>query len=258
MSHAEPDDDVHDNIGAPASASSGNAAASTAVRSAATKKRRRSSQESGEIPKPDAQPNEAAFLAQTVLRPSVQSAITLDKIDAKIGRKDLQGDHKNLAYLVEELSKQTKVVCEGNLDRGEGMLAAQAHVLDSLFNVLTRLSVRNLEAQFIDASETLLRLALRAQSQCRATWEAISAIQNPPMANYVAQANVANTQQVNNGALPPRGQESESPPNKLLEQTTHEPDKWLDRGTAPAPAPGDSAVEAVGPIDGAQDPRRKG
>ena len=45
-----------------------------------------------------------------------------------------------------------------------------------------------------------MKLALKAQSQCRSTWEVVSAIQNPPIAGYVSQANIAQNQQVNNGA----------------------------------------------------------
>ena len=39
--------------------------------------------------------------------------------------------------------------------------------------------------------DTYLKVALRAQSQCRATWEALGTIQNPPVMGYVRQANIA-------------------------------------------------------------------
>jgi len=44
-----------------------------------------------------------------------------------------------------------------------------------------------------------MRLALRAQSQCRATLETLAVIKNPTTVAYVRQANIANgPQQVNN------------------------------------------------------------
>ncbi len=54
----------------------------------------------------------------------------------------------------------------------------------------------------MDNLDRYLKLALRAQSQCRATWEALATMKNPPMIGYVGQANIAHGhQQVNNAAL---------------------------------------------------------
>ena len=50
--------------------------------------------------------------------------------------------------------------------------------------------------------ETNMRIALRAQSQCRATLETLAAIKNPPMV-IAKQANVTTgPQQINNGIQP--------------------------------------------------------
>jgi hypothetical protein len=72
-----------------------------------------------------------------------------------------------------------------------------------------------------------MRLALKAQSQCRATLETLSVVKNPPSVAFVRQANIANgPQQVNNG--PPsaadasRARETEIQPNKLLERRQNE------------------------------------
>ncbi len=76
------------------------------------------------------------------------------------------------------------------------MLASQAHTLDAIFNNLAR---RAINAECLNQFEQYLKLGLRAQSQCRATWEALSAIKNPPVMGYVRQANIAHgPQQVNN------------------------------------------------------------
>jgi hypothetical protein len=48
------------------------------------------------------------------------------------------------------------------------------------------------------ACETYLRLALKAQSQCRATLETLAAIRNPQPVAFVRQANIAHgPQQLN-------------------------------------------------------------
>ena len=56
------------------------------------------------------------------------------------------------------------------------MLVAQAHSLDELFNYLTRRAHQNFNAGYRDAGETYLRLALKAQTQCRTTWGTLSEI----------------------------------------------------------------------------------
>ena len=80
--------------------------------------------------------------------------------------------------------------------------------------------------EYINAAERYLRLALKAQSQCRATLETLATIKNPPVI-YAKQANIANgPQQVNNSNQSvPVGEGTSIVPNKLLEQQ-HE--QWLD------------------------------
>lgn len=93
-----------------------------------------------------------------------------------------------------------------------------------------------------------MRLALKAQAQCRATPETLANIKNPPVV-YARQANIANgTQHVNNGVSAPRASNQAISPNELLET---ERGKRLDPGTAGAAIGGDPALEAVGAIDGA-------
>ena len=68
-----------------------------------------------------------------------------------------------------------------------------------------------------------LRLALKAQAQCRATLEALAAIKNPQPVFFVRQANIAHgPQQVNNGATADvsRAEQSKNQPNKLYGVST--------------------------------------
>lgn len=64
--------------------------------------------------------------------------------------------------LIEALSRQTRLVTDGNLDRGEAMLAVQAHTLDAIFNRLTR---RALNSELMPHLETPRRT--RTAGLCR-------------------------------------------------------------------------------------------
>ncbi len=90
-------------------------------------------------------------------------------------------------------------VCAGDLTDAETTLIAQAVALDSIFTELARRAAANM-GQYLDATETYLRLAFKAQSQCRATLETLAEIKNPRAVAFVKQANIANgPQQINNG-----------------------------------------------------------
>ena len=181
---------------------------------------------------------ESVAKARTVIRPTVQAASSLREYNKIFGELTLPG-------LITALSAETAAANDGDLGRGEAMLTAQAHTLDAIFNNLAR---RAVNSEYMNNLDTYLKLALRAQSQCRATWEALSAIKNPPMMGYVQQANIAHGhQQVNNG--PSRAGEIEIDQNKVLEQNDGE---RLDTRTASAAGGVDSSVETVEALDRAK------
>ena len=96
-------------------------------------------------------------IARLALRPTVQAALTLKEYDKKFG--DLK-----LPVLIEALLEQTKASNNGELSRAEAMMTTQAHTLDAIFNNLAR---RAINADYLNQVDTYLKLALRAQSQCR-------------------------------------------------------------------------------------------
>ena len=114
-----------------------------------------------------------------------------------------------------ELERLCDEVNCGDTDRIEAMLLSQAVSLEVIFAALAR---RGSQQENMRHFESFLKLALRAQSQARATLEALAAIKNPPMV-FAKQANIAHGhQQVNNGIpMPPRAEQIESKPNELLE-----------------------------------------
>jgi hypothetical protein len=104
-----------------------------------------------------------------------------------------------------------------------------------------------------------MRLALKAQSQSRATVETLAAIKNPPVV-FARQANIAHgPQQVNNGlasnstTASAHPGESASAPTELLEDRTHGSPK-MDTRAAPATGRANSGMEPVGAINGAAHP----
>jgi len=187
---------------------------------------------------------EEQAIARTVLRPTVNAAVTLKSI----GR-----DRENIPLnaLVGALVAQCDAVNANQLDRAAGMLIAQAHTLDALFNQLVRRAALN-EGQYMEAADRYYRLALRAQSQCRATLESLALIKNPPHLAFVKQANIGHAVQVNNGAaardVDSRVRGTEIEPNKLLE---HSHGQRLDFGTPSATGEADPSMEAVGGFNGA-------
>lgn len=196
--------------------------------------------------KPDE--DQAVAIARTVLRPTVQAAATLKEYGKSYGDLELSG-------LIESLVEQTQADNSSSRKRAEAMLTAQAHTLDAIFNNLAR---RAIKAEYMDHLDRYLKLALRAQSQCRATWEALSAIKYPPVMGYVRQANIANgPQQVNNAPAAaeqtPRARENPNLQNKLLEERDGE---RLDPGTSCTPGRADPEMATVGEIDGADDRSR--
>ena len=146
------------------------------------------------------------------------------------------------------LRDEAAAVREGNLSHAEAMLINQASALQALF---VRLSERAMEQTHMPNLEGFMRMALRAQSQCRASLETLAAIKNPPIV-YAKQANVTTgPQQVNNG-IPSRAGEN------AIEQTqlsggTHELQPHIR--TPGLESRVNQEVEAVGEVHRAEVPR---
>ena len=184
---------------------------------------------------------DAAAVARTILRPSVGAAITTKAFSHVIGA-DLE-----IPALVDALSEQCAKASRGDLARAEALLTVQAHTLDAIFNRLAIRAADNI-GHYPETVERYLKLALRAQSQCRATLEALAVIKNPPVV-FARQANIAHgPQQVNNGndtSTRAGAREIQSAPSKLLEQTHGQ---RLDTGATGEAVGSDSAMATVGAI----------
>ena len=137
---------------------------------------------------------------------STLSAATLNQFSGA-------GDDMEVSDLVREMKKAGDEAVAGDLGRVERMLANQLLTLDALFNNLAQRSGRQ---ETFKGIEVLMRLALKAQQQSRATAETLSILKNPMP--YIKQANISHGhQQVNNGQQATSAGSFQRGQNKLLE-----------------------------------------
>lgn len=108
----------------------------------------------------------------------------------------LTGSAAPPAELMKELRIQAEQVNSGDLRAVEAMLVNQAVSLQTIY---ADLAVRAKKEETWTGIQTLMQLALRAQSNSRATLQALAEMKSPKQIAFVRQANVAQTQQVNNG-----------------------------------------------------------
>jgi hypothetical protein len=179
---------------------------------------------------------------QILLMATAQNAVAMESWGKYAGEVDL-------SELITDLQKKAESIQDGNMKPVEAMLYGQAMALQTIFTNLARRSAMN-AGEYIDAADKYMRLALKAQSQCRATLETLAEIKNPMP--YIKQANIANgPQQVNNGksaqyaqAHAPAGN-SQTLQNELLE---HQHGDYLDTRAQGQTVGADTHLEAVGTV----------
>lgn len=142
--------------------------------------------------------------------------------------------------MVSELRTQTAAVHGDDLSRVESMLMAQAHTLDGLF---ARLTTSALTCTDLGKLERYMKLALKAQSQTRATLQTLGELKAPKQVAFVKQANIGNQVQVNNGDSSSHARKNRKSPNELLEV---EHGERLDTRTTGTASGVDSAMAPVG------------
>jgi hypothetical protein len=153
-------------------------------------------------------------------------------------------DEIDVPGLLATLRDQARTVSSGDLSRAESLLMNQADALQSLFVGLVE---RSFTQEYLVHMEGFMRLALKAQSQCRATLETLAAVKNPPVV-YARQANVTTgPQQVNNGAWPNRAREKEIPQTQLSGADRELRQDTRASGSASAI---DLSLEAVASVNG--------
>lgn len=170
---------------------------------------------------PEIDKDTAKTLAKIAVGPSANAAAVISEYGKMFGDHDIHD-------LMDELVDSIEKVNAGDLKRCEGMLMGQAQALQSIFTNLAR---RAGNQEYLKNYEAFMRMALKAQNQCRQTLETLSNIKNPPVV-YAKQANISNgPQQINNGvpAQAPHAEQINNEPNELLEVIDGE---RVDAGTA--------------------------
>lgn len=221
-----------------------------------TKKKRGAQPEADAFPRKSVMVNkggnaheDAQNMAVVLTSPELAAYRVINGAEHKSGL----GPHLDVPCLMAQLRDQAAEVNSGSLARPEAMLMNQATALQSMF---ARLAERAMGCNEVVPFEMNMRMALRAQAQCRATLETLATIKNPSPVAFVRQANIGNAVQVNNGVPPPsRAREHETAPNKLLESDNGE---RLDTRTTSTPSRADPQLATVGPIDGPANPGGQG
>jgi hypothetical protein len=183
----------------------------------------------------------AAKYAKLAASPELAAYRVISSAD---GKTNIYNDI-DVPSLVMELRAQAAAANRGDFAQTEAMLINQAGALQTLF---ARLTERAMVQEHMPNIEGFMRMALRAQNQCRATLETLATIKNPPVV-FAKQANInqgCGNQQVNNGTPAPASHAGKNviQQNELLE--VQHGSETVDTQATSAAIRKNQTVEAVG------------
>ena len=118
----------------------------------------------------------AQATARTVLEPGLRHAFTASKFAAPLLGDSIEAP--GLMDYIDHVQSVTAKAEAGDLALASRLLAAQAITLDSMFTEMARRAALNMR-EYVEATERYGRLALKAQSNCRATLEALAKLHQP-------------------------------------------------------------------------------
>lgn len=118
----------------------------------------------------------AQAMARKVLDPGFRHAVTASAFAGKVLGNSIEPP--GLMDYVDHVLKLAGKAEAGDLAVASRLLASQAITLDSMFTELARRAANNM-GEYIDAAERYGRLALKAQSNCRTTLEALAKLHQP-------------------------------------------------------------------------------
>ena len=155
-----------------------------------------------------------------------------------------------LADVASALGDKVTTIQNGDMKPIEAMLIGQAQALQTMFVSLGRQAASKTSLPQYTA---FMNLALKAQSQSRATIQALVELKYPKQATFVKQANIANGhQQINNNQnssdintpvhTPAHAKAIENQPNELLSEMNH---ATLDSSRTATTSGADKAMATV-------------
>jgi hypothetical protein len=194
-----------------------------------------------------------AVIAKAALSPYLSGAVVADAYQANI-----MGPDVDLMEMVNVLTENAQQTQGGDLSHLEAMLLSQATGLQTIFTSLAKraqvqTSQRNLEA--------FLGLAMKAQSQSRATIATLVDLKFPRQVAFVKQTNVSHgPQQVNNHLEPGAGSRTEEMQSQQTKLYVGHNDGGAQMDTRATTAAGGShpALHAMAVLHGPDKRRRQG
>jgi hypothetical protein len=193
-----------------------------------------------------------AALAKARLHPVYTASATIRGFGAGMSESGIMA-------LIGELKSHVEDVKDGNMNRPETILLMQAQTLDVIFNAMAQRAAANVGTHR-DTADLYLRMALKAQAQCRSTLETLAEIKAPRSTSFIKQQNIAQQQQVNNGsqvnnggatnegATPAHAHGKNINPNQENKQLEVQHGERLDGTTTGAASGADSQLETVGAV----------
>ena len=118
----------------------------------------------------------AQAMARKVLDPGFRHAVTASSFAGKVLGNSIE--HPGLMDYVDHVLKVGGKAEAGDLAVASRLLASQAITLDAMFTELARRAALNM-SEYVNAAERYGRLALKAQSNCRATLETLTKLHQP-------------------------------------------------------------------------------
>ena len=156
--------------------------------------------------------------AKVSLSPATMSAVLADSFTTSIF-PDLA-----ISDVASVLREKITTIQNGDMQPIEAMLIGQAQALQTMFVSLGRQAASKTS---LPQCTAFMNLALKAQSQSRATIQALVELKYPKQATFVKQANIAGGhQQINNATsthahTPAHAKAIENQPNELLSEMNH-------------------------------------
>lgn len=192
-----------------------------------------------------------AAVAEMAVDGLAMNAVTTMKFSSTLMPSDA-----DLTEIFVSVTENAEAIKRGDHSSAEAILGGQIVSLNAIYTQLASMAADNFKQ--LDTFERLMRLAFKAQSQCRSSAESLAFIRNPGGAVFARQANITNgPQQVNNhvgSADHARTERAESRPNELKQiEAKHEP---LDTRAARTTSAADSRMATVGTRNGTAKPKR--
>lgn len=120
--------------------------------------------------------NVATATAAAILAPEFRHAVTASQIHKpQFGSMEGSPGFGDYADVLDKVSERAR---KGDLAMASELLAAQALTLDNIFTEMARRMALNM-GEYLGATETYARIAMKAQAQSRATLEALTKLHQP-------------------------------------------------------------------------------